>query len=99
MSIVTTTPVVAIVTSSAGPGTTPPAHVAGVLQLPLAIASKPDARMFTDGGTAIGVRVPAPHRVLVMNTEFPPAVGVPSAEMIILPGLAFVTEAPEMIMT
>src|SRR5207237_694493 len=46
-SIVTVTPTVVIVTSSPGPGTTPPDHVPGLLQLPVAIASNPEAATLT----------------------------------------------------
>src|SRR5881394_1879342 len=97
MSIVTTTPLVVIVTSFEGPGTTPPAHVAGLLQFPVDIASNPDARMFTAGEAAIGARVPVPERVLVVNVELPPTDGVPSSLIATLPGFVPVTAAPEIV--
>jgi hypothetical protein len=96
--MVTVTPSVAIVTSSAGPGTTPPAHVPGLLQFPVAIASNPEERMFTAGEAAIGVRVPVPQRVLVLNTVLPPEDGVERADIATLPGFASVTAAPEIVM-
>jgi hypothetical protein len=98
ISIVTVTPGVVIVTSSGGPGTTPPAHVPGLLQFPVAIASNPEARMFTAGEAAIGVSVPVPQRVDVLNTLPPPADGVERADSATLPGFASVTAAPKIVM-
>ena len=98
MSIVTVTPRVDMDTLSDAPGTVPPVHVAGLLQLPLCPASNALA-MLTPGDAPMEVRTPPAPEVFVGNTVAPRAPGVPRFWMLSVPVFAPLRTAPVTVMT